>query len=74
MTNLFDRLPPEAVLTDKQVCELVGISQDTLWRLERKGDAPPRVQLSARRHGRRLADVRRWLAERTVTLGKTASA
>jgi predicted DNA-binding transcriptional regulator AlpA len=66
MTNLFDRLPPEAVLTDKQVCELVGISQDTLWRLERKGDAPPRVQLSARRHGRRLADVRRWLAERTV--------
>ena len=74
MTNHLDRLPPEAVLTDKQVCELVGISQDTLWRLERKGDAPPRVQLSARRHGRRLADVRRWLAERTVTLGKTAAA
>jgi predicted DNA-binding transcriptional regulator AlpA len=73
MTNLFDRLPPEAVLTDKQVCELVGISQDTLWRLERKGDAPPRIQLSARRHGRRLADVRRWLAERTVTRGKTAA-
>jgi predicted DNA-binding transcriptional regulator AlpA len=66
MANLFDRLPPEAVLTDKQVCELVGISVDTLWRLERKGDAPPRIQLSARRHGRRLADVRRWLAERTV--------
>jgi predicted DNA-binding transcriptional regulator AlpA len=65
MSNLLD-LPPEAVLTDKQVCELVGISQDTLWRLERKGDAPPRIQLSARRHGRRLADVRRWLAERTV--------
>ena len=73
MTNLFDRLPPEAVLTDKQVCELVGISVDTLWRLERKGDAPPRIQLSARRHGRRLADVRRWLAERTVTRGKTAA-
>ena len=68
MTNLLDRLPPEAVLTDKQVCELIGISTDTLWRLERKGDAPPRIQLSPRRHGRRLADVRHWLAERTVPL------
>jgi predicted DNA-binding transcriptional regulator AlpA len=74
MTNLLDRLPPEAVLTDKQVCELIGISTDTLWRLERKGDAPPRIQLSPRRHGRRLADVRRWLAERTVPLKKTAAA
>jgi predicted DNA-binding transcriptional regulator AlpA len=74
MTNLLDRFPPEAVLTDKQVCELVGISLDTLWRLERKGDAPPRVQLSPRRHGRRLADVRRWITERTETPGKTAAA
>ena len=68
MTNHLDRLPPEAILTDKQVCELLQISPDTLWRLERKGDAPPRV------HGRRLADVRRWLAERTVMLGRTAAA
>ena len=67
MTNLLDRLPPEAVLTDKQVCELVGISRDTLWRLERKGDAPARIQLSARRHGRQLSDVRRWLAARTAS-------
>jgi predicted DNA-binding transcriptional regulator AlpA len=72
--TLLDQLPPEAILTDKQVCELTGISRDTFWRLERNGDAPPRVQLSPRRHGRRLADVRRWLAERTVTLGKTAAA
>jgi predicted DNA-binding transcriptional regulator AlpA len=66
MMNRLDQLPPEAILTDREVSELVGISVDTLSRLERKGDAPPRVQLSARRHGRRLADVRRWLAERTV--------
>jgi predicted DNA-binding transcriptional regulator AlpA len=75
MTDHFlDRLPPEAVLTDKQLCELVGISLDTLVRLERQGDAPPRVQLSPRRHGRRLADVRRWLAERTVTVEKSTAA
>jgi hypothetical protein len=54
MMNRLDQLPPEAILTDREVCELVGISVDTLWRLERRGDAPPRVQLSARRHGRRL--------------------
>jgi predicted DNA-binding transcriptional regulator AlpA len=66
MMNHLDQLPPDAILTDREVSELVGISVDTLWRLERKGDAPPRIQLSARRHGRRLADVRHWLAERTV--------
>jgi predicted DNA-binding transcriptional regulator AlpA len=74
MMNRLDQLPPEAILTDREVAELVGISVDTLCRLERKGDAPPRVQLSARRHGRRLADVRRWLAERTVSSRKTAAA
>jgi predicted DNA-binding transcriptional regulator AlpA len=74
MMNRLDQLPPDAILTDREVSELVGISLDTLWRLERKGDAPHRVQLSARRHGRRLADVRRWLAERTITLKKTAVA
>jgi predicted DNA-binding transcriptional regulator AlpA len=72
MTDHLDRLPPEAILTDKQVCELLQISYDTLWRLEKKGDAPPRIQLSQRRHGRRLADVRRWLAERTVTRSTAA--
>jgi predicted DNA-binding transcriptional regulator AlpA len=72
MMNRLDQLPPEAILTDREVSELVGISVDTLSRLERKGDAPPRVQLSARRHGRRLADVRRWLAERTVRKSNAA--
>ena len=74
MTDHLDRLPPEAILTDKQVCELLQISPDTLWRLERKGDAPARVQLSPRRHGRRLADVRRWLAERTTATKGDAAA
>lgn len=69
----FDSLPPEAVLTDKQVCELVGISEDTLRRLDRQDDAPRRIQLSPRRHGRQLGDVRRWLAARTVAPGKSAA-
>lgn len=71
--NLLERLPPDAVLTDRQVCELLGISHDTLWRLERKGDAPPRIQLSARRHGRQLSEVRRWLAARAALPGNAAA-
>jgi predicted DNA-binding transcriptional regulator AlpA len=77
VTNLLDRLltnlPPEAVLSDKQVCALAGISRDTLWRLERAGDAPARIQLSARRHGRQLSEVRRWLAARTATPDNAAA-
>jgi predicted DNA-binding transcriptional regulator AlpA len=70
----LNRLPPEAILTDPEVCEIAGISPDTFSRLEKKGDVPPRIQLSPRRHGRQLAAVRRWLADRAVPFKKTAAA
>jgi len=64
--HFFDRLPDQAILTDAEIAKLAGISVDTLQRLEKRGDAPARVQLSQRRHGRQVGAVRRWLAERTV--------
>ncbi len=54
------------VLTEPQVCVLVGFSPDTLHRLHRNGEGPVRTQLSERRHGYRLGEIRRWLDQRSV--------
>ena len=64
-------LPDWAVLTDEQTSELLGVSQDTLRRLDRGRDGPPRVRLSPRRHGRPLGELRKWLQNRTSSLSTT---
>ena len=42
----------------------LGISEKNLFRLERLGDAPPKVRLSEGRVGYRATDVSAWLASR----------
>jgi predicted DNA-binding transcriptional regulator AlpA len=57
-------LPDWAVLTDQQTTQLLGFSLDTLGRLDRAGDGPPRVELSPRRHGRPVGELRKWVHQR----------
>jgi predicted DNA-binding transcriptional regulator AlpA len=54
----------DVVLTNVETLRLLGISRPTLNRLDRAGEGPPKIQLSARRIGRRLGDVRAWLQSR----------
>ena len=51
-------LPDWAVLSDKQTTELLGVSRDTLGRLDRSGRDLLRVRLSPRRHGRLVGELR----------------
>lgn len=60
----FTALPDWAVLSDQQATELLGVSLDTLGRLDRGGDGPPRVKLSPRRHGRPVGELRKWVQQR----------
>jgi predicted DNA-binding transcriptional regulator AlpA len=68
--KIVAEMPPhlceDHVLTEPQVCELIGFSADTLHRLHRRGEGPVRVQLSTRRHGYTLREVRRWLDARSA--------
>ena len=64
-TTLPVYLPDDSVLTESQTSELTGLSDDTLKRLHQRGEGPPRVQLSTRRHGYALRDIRRWLESKT---------
>lgn len=57
---------PKAIIRRRQVSSLTGLSPTTLWRLERDGRFPSRVQLSAGAVGWRLGDVLAWLSTRPV--------
>jgi predicted DNA-binding transcriptional regulator AlpA len=64
-------LPPSADsqqwLTEAAVAHRLGYSTDTLRRMARRGEGPPRLRLSTRTVRYRAADVDRWAAERTGT-------
>lgn len=55
--------PDWAIVTDHQAAQLMGVSVDTLNRL---ADPPPKVQLSARRQGRRICDIKAWINARIM--------
>ncbi len=48
----------------REVADLVGLSRTTIWRLERIGLFPTRVQLSTNSVGWLEPEVRDWLAKR----------
>jgi predicted DNA-binding transcriptional regulator AlpA len=59
------RLPDYAILTKQQTCAVTNLSADTLDRLHKSNEGPPRVQLSPRRVGYPAGGLRKWLEERS---------
>ena len=60
-----DDLPDYHVLSQAQAAEVTNLSDDTLKRLHRQGQGPPRVQLSTRRVGYTVGGLRNWLQKRS---------
>lgn len=52
------------VLKPIEVENLTSLSRTTIWRLERNGDFPPRIHLSANRVGWLESDLFDWLVAR----------
>jgi predicted DNA-binding transcriptional regulator AlpA len=46
--------------------ELAGVSARTWDRLDARGETPPKTQISERRIGYRLSDLRAWLDARRI--------
>ena len=57
-------MPQQAIYRLPAVCEVTGLSKATIYRLLNRGEFPPKVQLSPRCVGWRVADVEAWLAAR----------
>ena len=52
------------VMSRRLTCTHVGLSIATIWRMEKMGNFPRRVQLSSGRVGYFRKDVDDWLANR----------
>jgi predicted DNA-binding transcriptional regulator AlpA len=67
----------EPLISERQLCELLGVGLPTVARWRTAGKGPRFVVLGVRRLAYRPSDVRTWLAEReraagTCTMDKTA--
>ncbi len=61
------------ILKPKEVYKKVGLSKVTVWRLERKGEFPPRVHLSENCRGWFDEIIDDWLLSRPRGLEPEAS-
>lgn len=49
-----------------ELAEMISVSKSTLWRMEKKGELPPRRQLSKRCVGWVESDILQWLQKLPV--------
>jgi predicted DNA-binding transcriptional regulator AlpA len=63
MSDVFESV---RVVDRPTAIKLAGLSPRTWDRLEAQGETPPRTQLSERRIGYRLVDLKAWLDARRV--------
>lgn len=63
-TPVFEKSDTDRILRAREVQELTGLSRTTIWRMERKGEFPARVPLSAGSVGWRLSEVEGWMIDR----------
>lgn len=54
----------DKVLTEREVCNWLSVSEPTLFRHRRDGTGPKFIRLSARRVGYRHSAVEAWLSQR----------
>jgi len=54
------------IISPKDLPKETGLSRVTVWRLEKAGQFPPRIQLSPGRVGYRRSEVAAWLESREV--------
>ena len=45
------------VISDREYADILGVSLDTVRRMDARGEGPPKIKLSTRRHGRRISDI-----------------
>lgn len=67
VANEFDLTILDAVeqlLTTKDVCRVVSLSRQELWRRRREGTFPEPVKLGPRRVGFRREEIEAWLQAR----------
>jgi predicted DNA-binding transcriptional regulator AlpA len=63
--------PEKRALSHKAVLARVPVSRTTLWRMERAGQFPKRIQISPNRVAWLEADIDTWLEQRKQNCGSS---
>lgn len=63
--NLNDR---SNIARPRDVPSITSLSRTTIWRLERAGDFPKRIRLSAGAVGYRVSEIQTWLDSRQTVV------
>ena len=61
MKTAVDGFDNRYFLSINETCEFINLSRSTIYRMEKKGQFPKRVQLSPKRKGYRLSDLMKFL-------------
>ena len=61
------------ILSTRSVIAETGLSRTTIWRLERQGHFPKRLQLSPNRVGWKSDAIRDWIESRPLASVRTSS-
>ena len=56
----------QKILRPKELTNLLSISRATLWRMEKRGELPPKIALSPGVKGWRESDISEWLEAREI--------
>lgn len=51
------------IIRPTELAQRLGVSHPTLWRMEKRGDLPPRKQIGPRAVGWLTTDIEQWLNE-----------
>lgn len=52
------------ILSPRELSDLTGLSETTIWRMRQRGELPEPVQLSPGRVGWSVVTIREWFAAR----------
>ena len=55
-----------SILRPKQLAKYLSISLATLWRLNKRGELPQKIQISQKAVGWSTADIDDWLKHRMI--------
>ncbi|MBI5427673.1 MAG: AlpA family phage regulatory protein [Nitrospinae bacterium] len=65
----FPEGPAVKILSRREVSRIIGAGVVSLWRWERAGHFPARIQIGPRRVGWRQDEIEAWIASRKPAAG-----
>jgi len=55
------------IIRARELAKKLTISVPTLWRMEQRGELPPKIQITQRISGWRESDIAEWMKSREIS-------